>query len=233
MTGHLGYRLITSIGLVISVSIMPRTAIAQRTLDRDAQEAAYVRERPILFLEIPVEGPESLPLATRERVASNEVALAFYSELLSGTTTTTESWDPGMALFWLAESGDPKYLQQFMAHSSPDAPLLARDFGNRTIMAVYGLLRHMETPAAYRKLRELLLESPTGHREEVRRAISTIVGTRVLSALELEANSPADVRIHLERARAAAPSRGERWPCPAPHVWARASTSEWHGCRRQ
>ena len=89
----------------------------------------------------------------RQRLASSKAAVNAYAAMLEGRRNDVP-WDAYTALWWLAESGESRFVPLFLRRSSARTPREAADVYT---VAVYGLARNAaEVPEASVRLREIL-----------------------------------------------------------------------------
>jgi hypothetical protein len=83
------------------------------------------------YAQLPIHGVISWGPAIRQHVVRDRHALDVYASLLDGTSTTTVRWSPHVALYWLAESGESKYVPILLRFSNPSASAAVDDAANR------------------------------------------------------------------------------------------------------
>lgn len=155
-------------------------------------------------------GLNSIPDNLRERVAADRSITDLMEQTLLGRHTAPPGFNKSVALWWLAESGNERYLPTFVRFS--------REPGDVALdIALYGLARH----AAHPQARARLLELDASATSEVRgwmvgylALVRDADAVEVLRAIRRD-KLPRAARQQLERALAS-PARAKgsrRVPC--------------------
>lgn len=107
----------------------------------------------------PFHGVGSYSGELRDSLRRDTIRMALYVDLLESRKTTSRAWSPAVALWWLAENGDAKYVPQFLSFAREDVA------DGEFKAAVYGLARHAwHVPAARDRLLELARSTSENHR---------------------------------------------------------------------
>lgn len=175
--------------------------------------AQAVNDDGLRYAANPVEGVTSFPAEIRARVAGDPRLMQAYADLLEGRRTSPFPWDTNTVVWWLAESGDPRWLPVFLRIARTDEPNL-----DLFAKAAYGLARHAANPAARERLVAL-----SGTTDRMQRFfVSTVLGhvndepaRGVLRQMDDRVMGPQarDQRTRVLRGRGRAQGRGS-WPCP-------------------
>lgn len=174
--------------------------------------AQAVDEDGLRYASNPIEGVAVFSPEVRARVAGDARLMQAYADLLEGRRTSPFPWDTNTVVWWLAESGDPRWLPVFLRFARADEPDL-----DRFAKAAYGLARHAANPAARERLAAL---SGAPHRLQ-RFFVSTVLGhvndepaRGVLRQMNDGTLGPRarDQRTRVLRGRGRAQGRGS-WPC--------------------
>jgi hypothetical protein len=117
------------------------------------------------YARLPIHGVISWGPAIRQHVVSDRHALDVYASLLDGTSTTTVRWNPYVALYWLAESGEPKYVPILLRFSKPSANQPPIENQLMGFVAAYGPARDAAVDDAANRLRAMARDDdPTQRR---------------------------------------------------------------------
>ena len=196
----------TSIGAMVCVLAVRPAAWTQRLSEADI----------IAFARPPIpHGFSTHSAADRIRVAGDRNALAILRGLLDGRVRTAVQWDSAVVLWWLAESGDAKYLPVFLKGSR------AADTTAVFISAVYGLARSASSPESSRRIEEVIQRGSENARRNTIALLAAVTDAdsrRLLrGSLSWGRLEPAMADMATRAlARAEAPRETARWPALQP-----------------
>ena len=170
----------------------------------------------IAFARPPIpHGFSTYSAADRIRVSADRNALAVLSGLLHGRVRTALQWDSAVVIWWLAESGDAKYLPVFLDGSR------AADTTAVFNSAVYGLARSASAPESTHRIEEIIRRGSENSRRNtiaLLAALNDADSRRLLRrSLSWDALDPYMVDMAKRAlARAEAPRETARWPALQP-----------------
>lgn len=125
-----------------------------------AQVPDNISEENLRFAARPTHGVNSISAADFDRVLSDSALLDWLADLLRGEEVTTFPWSPPVALWWLAQSGDAKYIPIFLDWAEREGTGL----GDQFAMAAHGLAAHAEVPTVRARIEDLARERPNNRR---------------------------------------------------------------------
>src|SRR5690349_9036112 len=96
---------------VIGLAMLPACAHSQTHLSVD---------EALIYIRTPAEGIPTISTVDRSRVLSDPRTIQFYADLVLGRRTVAASWNRHVALWWLAESGDARYVPVFLRFAPAD-----------------------------------------------------------------------------------------------------------------
>jgi hypothetical protein len=136
-----------------------------------------------------------------------------YADLLRGLRGASAFWDPYVALWYLADCGNPRYVPLFLELAAQDS---VRRNGRVQALVAYGLVRNDTVPAAAERLRAHARLGP-GPQSAVVDALITAndtIARTLLREIPLEQMQPHQ-QEWVEAMLATPPiAPGEgRWPC--------------------
>lgn len=152
-----------------------------------------------------------VPVEIRDRISNDTAVVQLYADLLEGRAVSSMGWDTATVIWWLAESGNPKYMPIFLRFAQPNQPLAEYQ------MASYGLARRANLPAAQQRIRELTLGADPFHRSLMALILMHVNDDAARAILrQIAADGMPSFPSERERLLATPPlTSGEgRWPCP-------------------
>jgi len=150
----------------------------------------------------------------RQWLASSKTAVDVYAALLERRRNDV-TWDAYTVLWWLAESGESRFVPMFLSRSSARTPREASDV---YAVAVYGLARNAaEVPEAFARLREILLRGSIEERAVAGNALAYVnddTAQGLLRSAASDAFGPiAGPRVALVLSGPPLARGRGRWPC--------------------
>jgi hypothetical protein len=202
---------------------MPRTALliglVFAALAAPLQGQPGVERRAERNALWPNHGWTSIPWEHRLQFAADSPALAIYSARLERPGTLGDM-DLPTAIWWLAESGDARYVPTFVRYSSD--PKRTREFE----AAVYGLARTAAHPTSRARLAVLargnLTPEQLGHLAAVLMYVGDEPARDALRLIRPSSVGPW-IRAAIPQVLASPPVEAGRWPCPEPQVFAQGA----------
>lgn len=116
-----------------------------------AQVPPGVDSRLISRAGRPMHGVSSIPADVRNATVADTALMDWFAALLTGERVSDAPWVPAIALWWLAQTGNPDYLPVFLEWANRDEA----DRGDQGAMVALGLARHASDPRAQRALLNL------------------------------------------------------------------------------
>lgn len=122
------------------------------TVSAPSGPAPLSRDEAIYFAYTPIEGMSAVPPDMSARIMHDSATLNYYARLLEGRANWPPGSDTGAVLYWLAKSGQRRFLPIFLSYAQVDPIAIRRGVFD---LAVWGLVQQDTVAAARERLLEL------------------------------------------------------------------------------
>jgi hypothetical protein len=177
--------------------------------------------RALRYSVPPIHGWASISWERRDSVAIDSEVLSTYERWLSDPELLPPGADTATLVWWLGESGDPKYAPTFAQFSS------AANREDLFTAAVYGLARTASNPISRNELQSLV--NGTLLPDRLRSSLAVVLmyvgdepSRAMLRVMERTDLGPGLKEAITEVLDSPAGGRG-RWPCPEPLIFAKGA----------
>lgn len=179
--------------------------------DRAGAQASSWRDTVELVTQAPHHGLGGFSTKLRDDILADPQALALYEALLAGENANRIVWDTATVLWWLAESGNPRYASLFARYATLNARY------DRFQMAVYGLARTAASGIARRHLLGIAQTGSPSQRDIILWMLGRVNDPAARGVLRKWAERRTDPHIaksiRLVLSRTNVRKEKGRWPC--------------------
>jgi hypothetical protein len=157
-----------------------------------------------------IHGIGSIPDSVRLYMEANRRATDVIEEALLGHLRAPVEFDTAIAVYWLSDSGRPKYLRtlrRFAGHADGDV----------ATFAAYGLARHSGDKAVRARLLEVYASAPRSVRNNMAASLATVNDSSarsLLAVIDRRELRPDTIQfIEIALSDPPLPAGKGRWPC--------------------